>query len=230
MILTCPQCSTRYSVDTANFPASGRNVRCAKCGLRWLQKPLLFKAEPEMALAEQTIDPELADRSIAPQWIRHEGARRNTRSSGQATARSGMLAGWAGLALLLIAGGWALFSFRNDVASYWPQSASLYRVLGLRVNTTGIQFAAVTHRVETENGENVLVVTGELVNTSARDRIVPEIRIALTDSSQHELYHWPVLPDVPLLKPGQSAPFRARLTNPPGAMHNIEVTFSRSRE
>ena len=37
MILTCPQCSTRYQVDGAKFPSTGRNVRCAKCGHVWHQ-------------------------------------------------------------------------------------------------------------------------------------------------------------------------------------------------
>ncbi len=32
MILTCPQCETRYQVSGSKFPAAGRNVRCAKCG------------------------------------------------------------------------------------------------------------------------------------------------------------------------------------------------------
>ncbi|MDB5741378.1 MAG: hypothetical protein JWP16_2418, partial [Alphaproteobacteria bacterium] len=32
MILTCPNCDTRYSVDGTKFPPAGRTVRCAKCG------------------------------------------------------------------------------------------------------------------------------------------------------------------------------------------------------
>src|ERR1700748_2878602 len=37
MILTCPNCSTRYQADEAKFPPSGRQVRCAKCGHVWHQ-------------------------------------------------------------------------------------------------------------------------------------------------------------------------------------------------
>src|ERR1700744_5920812 len=37
MILTCPQCATKYTVDGTKFPAAGRSVRCAKCGHVWHQ-------------------------------------------------------------------------------------------------------------------------------------------------------------------------------------------------
>src|SRR5579862_9013106 len=46
MILTCPSCGTRYSVDGAKFPSQGRTVRCAKCGHSWHQAPET-ESEPE---------------------------------------------------------------------------------------------------------------------------------------------------------------------------------------
>ena len=39
MIITCPSCSSRYSVNAASFAPSGRKVRCAKCGHSWHQVP-----------------------------------------------------------------------------------------------------------------------------------------------------------------------------------------------
>src|ERR1043166_6631785 len=52
MILTCPSCDTRYSVDGSKFPAAGRTVRCAKCGHSWHQVGETPESEPAPAAPE----------------------------------------------------------------------------------------------------------------------------------------------------------------------------------
>ena len=46
MILTCPNCATRYQADEAKFPPEGRVVRCAKCGQTWHQPGPVPEAAP----------------------------------------------------------------------------------------------------------------------------------------------------------------------------------------
>jgi predicted Zn finger-like uncharacterized protein len=41
MILTCPQCETRFVVPSAAIPVDGRKVRCAKCENTWFQRPVI---------------------------------------------------------------------------------------------------------------------------------------------------------------------------------------------
>jgi predicted Zn finger-like uncharacterized protein len=39
MIISCPNCSTRFSISDTAIPADGRTVRCSKCGTKWHQDP-----------------------------------------------------------------------------------------------------------------------------------------------------------------------------------------------
>jgi predicted Zn finger-like uncharacterized protein len=39
VIISCPACATRFSLDAALLGPTGRNVRCAKCQHKWKQEP-----------------------------------------------------------------------------------------------------------------------------------------------------------------------------------------------
>ena len=47
MILTCPNCATRYTVADGAIPPAGRQVRCASCKNRWHQD-----ADPSLSGAD----------------------------------------------------------------------------------------------------------------------------------------------------------------------------------
>ena len=68
MILTCPSCDTRYSVDGSKFPAAGRTVRCAKCGHSWHQAGETPEPEiaPEIAPHEPDPEPRAAPAAADP--------------------------------------------------------------------------------------------------------------------------------------------------------------------
>ena len=144
--------------------------------------------------------------------------------------RVAVLAGWLGLVAVILLIGWSAVSYRQDVANVWPQSASLYSALGLKVNATGIAFSGVTYKIETEDNVPVLAVSGQLVNISPRELSVPQIRVALTDGDHHEVYHWTFVPSVLVMKPGQVVPFLTRLASPPRAAHHLELRFAKAGE
>ncbi len=68
MILTCPQCATRYQADAAKFPAAGRSVRCAKCGNVWHQIGPEPQPDPDAEIFVQEPEaPAAVDHRRAPE-------------------------------------------------------------------------------------------------------------------------------------------------------------------
>ena len=56
MIITCPECATRYQIDGTKFPDEGREVKCTSCSHKWFQRFEELKPA-EMPIAEQDIKP-----------------------------------------------------------------------------------------------------------------------------------------------------------------------------
>src|SRR5438105_8345665 len=99
MIITCPQCETRYTADAASFSASGRKVRCSKCGHLWHQAA----PEPEPVLAPEA--PAAGHAAKLRSATAPVGAQAGSTAGAQARVgrrswaeRLGLIAGWAGLA------------------------------------------------------------------------------------------------------------------------------------
>ncbi len=231
MILTCPQCATRYQTDVASFQPAGRKVRCAKCSHVWFQEA----PQPEPAEIELPAPPE------PPQWAPapvHQAYAPDVEEETQETIeeapakppmrldRLALVAGWLGLAALVLLIGWATVSYRQEIATLWPQSSSLYSALGMKVNARGIAFADVSRRYETENDQMVLAVSGTIINVSARELPVPPVRVILTGQDARELYHWSFTPDAATLQPGQRLHFLTRLSNPPDSARHLELRFA----
>jgi len=240
MILTCTSCGTRYSVDGSKFPAAGRTVRCAKCGNSWHQAPEAPAEEPAAeplpsvapagdVRAEQS-QPESFDsfqagpsptRAFAPQAAIAEPRA----PVGPILA---VIAGWAALIAVVLLIAVSAVLYRQHIVVLWPQSAGVYNSLGLKVNTSGIDFRSVDYRRESEDGQVVLAVTGQIVNSGSRQLPVPQtVRVTLSDASNHELYHWTFKPNATVLGPGQSVTFVTRLSSPPAAARHLEVRFAK---
>jgi hypothetical protein len=139
-------------------------------------------------------------------------------------------AGWVLLIGLVLVIGWATVSFRDNIATWLPQTSSFYAAAGLPVNPRGIDFADVAQQLQIEDGQQVLAVTGRIVNRGNHELNVPLVRVGLFDTDRHELYHWTFVPGVSALKPGASAKFRTRLSSPPAGTHDIEVRFAQEGE
>lgn len=211
MILTCPECSTRYHVDPASLGSGGRAVRCANCGSRWTARP-----PDDTPQVVEFVAPE------APKLHRRP-------AGGRAEARPGGgpngLVGWliAVLVVLLAAG--AVIA-RNEIVAAFPASAGVYQTLGLPVTMKlDLQFENVTSERISERGLSILVVQGEVVNRSDQVRDVPPVRIALLDDGGRQLQYELFDVEDARLAPAERTRFTARVVNPTEQARNFSITF-----
>lgn len=210
MILTCPECSTRYSVEPASLGTTGRTVRCAHCGTRWTARP------PDDA-------PQAVELAPAAPLLRRLGARSDRDRPGR-TAAVWLL---AALAALLLVGS---VIARDEIVASFPASAAIFQRIGLPVAVPlNLEFENVTSSRMSERGISILTVAGEIVNLGNEPRPVPQIRITLLDDGKRQLHHELVEADRAVLDAGDRAAFTARVVNPAEQARNFSVTFDLDR-
>jgi len=251
MIITCPQCDTRYQADAAKFPPGGRKVKCAKCGHAWHQDPP--PPEPVIEAEEQIVREPLTPPSPPPTEVDEPRPSafapsptfdtpvtthtpvvtadvRDPTGPSPLAGRLGVLVGWGLLVAIIVVAGWAAIHYRQAIATAWPQTASLYGAIGQPVNPRGIDFTDLSYRREKQDGQSVLAITGKLVNVSGREQPVPQIRAGLSDDNGRELYHWTFSAGITTMKPGRTVKFLTRISSPPPGAKHLEVRFVKDGE
>jgi predicted Zn finger-like uncharacterized protein len=204
MILTCPQCSTRYHVDAAALSAGGRTVRCASCGQRWSVKPP-------------------AD---APQVVEFGAAPRMPVTAPEPAARpSRSLIGWLVAVFVVLLAASAVIG-RHEIVAGFPASAPIYEMLSLPITAEpGLLFEGIKPTRLEEGGISVLVVEGTIVNPTGSDLPIPPIRITLLDSGGRELQEELFRVKDQHLAAGTKTSFSGRVVNPADRARNFSVTF-----
>ena len=236
MILTCPECSTRYQADESKFPPAGRNVRCAKCGCVWHQGVSEPEAEPEPVFVPPEPPPVIREAAPRPQAYMQTPSFEVATQERAAKSRSSwprrlfLGVGWIGLAAILVLVAWIASVYRQQIVDKWPQSVSLYSAVGVKASTSDLKFDNYEYHQDTEDGQPMLVITGTLANTGGRALSVPQIRATLTDKDKRELYHWTFMPSVISLRPGQTTRFVTRLSSPPAAAKHLDLRFAKAGE
>ncbi len=220
MILVCPTCHTRYQVeDEAVSRSSGRTVRCASCGHSWHYvaphtapppAPLLRMRERLQSAppAEPAAAPRPAITAPTPPRRRHSGL------------------GWVVLILLIGAVIVGAIVGRDQIVALWPPAAPFYELVGLKTQPlgAGLDIANIT---STRNADG-LIVEGDVSNKIGVPRMVPRLRVALRDGSQHELVFKVIEPPRERLQPGETSHFVVGFLPAPDGAVGVVVTFSAS--
>ena len=246
MILTCPSCDTRYSVDPASLIPDGRTVRCANCAHTWTERPpgdmpKTVEDEPGPPEPEPEPEPQLTpqlegDDGVGDDFevpsiedVTVEAALNLAAPVTRAPKKRigmGAVIGWSSIAAVLalvIGGGWF---FRDGVMEAWPPSSKLYELVGLSSGPIyALALLNVTPSQVVEGDMVVILITGAITNITDELQAVPRMRGALLNADAVEIFTWTFDPPAVELSAGEILDFNTRVPNPPEEARGVMVTF-----
>lgn len=150
---------------------------------------------------------------------------RNRRQQQQARSRGPMVMWGILIAVVAIVFGGGYFG-RGAIIDMWPPASMLYEMVGLAPGPGfGLELRIGAPKQELEGDTAVLVISGEVVNTSSRPRQVPMLKGSLLDAGKNEIHKWTFDVATEELAPGESGKFNTRVPNPPEGARGLAVTF-----
>jgi len=225
MILTCPECATRYFVADDSVGPAGRTVRCASCGSSWRVEPeaplvLTDDLEPGEAVPDESAAPPPVTGDALPRAFRE-------RITAQRQARRKLTAGavWAAAGLGVIALLTLAILGRNSIVRAWPPSASVFAAAGLPVNVVGLAIEEQKAALGYEDGRPAVLVTGALRNIAGRSVTAPPLRITLLDGEDQPVGVKVARITNAEIPAGETRSFAVRLQDPPESVADVEIRF-----
>lgn len=237
MIVSCPNCATRFEVPESALGPAGRKVRCSACAHLWRQHadgsveelPPADAAEPAGPVIDVEPSPPAEDlhaaREEPPPRRRRFGRAAEVEDEVAPRRRKRRAVALVLLVLVILGAGGAGMLLLRGEGSIMSRLSSL---LGSKSESpvAGLNFENVATARRQESGQWVLVVTGEVVNTTTESRNVPLLRGSLLGAENKELQHWTFNANADRLDGGQRTRFETTFRQPTSEATDIKVTFA----
>ncbi len=246
MIVTCPNCTTRFLVPDDAIGSTGRRVKCGSCGHIWLAVPDNDKPPPpEPGETPPPPPPEpppeppqnndLADTPPAGDQPKRPAitAERSNLPAVIEPRRPWVVWGWVLFVVILLALPVALYFARPFVVETFPQTAPIYQRIdqltsgdnpadpGPRLTIDALQ----SRSDQNEDGQPILIVSGVIRNPSEATIRVPPLRADIMDADGNPLQSWGFSVPHRRLAGGVEVTFEQAFINPPAGGVRLAVDF-----
>ena len=223
MILTCPECSTRYVVDPAAIGASGRTVRCSRCEHSWAEPPPEDLPPPESSRPPPPPPPLSADRRSRP---RPKGTNLPALPTQKTSKAPAIL--WTLVVLVFVGGIGAARYYSQFIMERVPQTEAVFAAIGFGPEApgAGLQLQVSKPVFTKRAGKTVVTIKGFVVNISDKARVVPEMILKVHDKNKNVILEKRFPPSSPKLLIKERISFSTELVDPPEAATGLDVTFN----
>jgi len=228
MIVSCPSCAKRYDMDQAR-PDRPMQITCTSCGHRWKELPAVQVVEVDYRPLPQVID-HAREPELDVQRLVEAAKAAKEKFAARKIARLKKLSGWASLGLLCLTPFVTAAFMPETVVSLAPVTIRAYDRLGMPVNLYGLDIRHIAQENNIIDGAHVLMIKGDISNSTDSVRKIPWLRFALLNDASTELYSWTLDTAARPLRPGETTSFVTRVAAPPELAKNLQIRFAHADE
>lgn len=220
MILTCPNCSSRFLLSAQALAPEGRRVKCSSCDEEWFELPdpdeLLDNIENEIEEIPESVKP-LPEGSYVPALqdeMGHE-AKPSTKAN---------IMGYVGAFMVFVLSLGVLVFVKEPVMKLWPPSAAFYETLGVSVNAPGEGLVFDRVKANLDQSGRILI-QGSVINITKDEQALPSIEASVRDEAGDVIESTVIHPPHKTMKGETTLPFQTMYGGDTSNADHVQLRF-----
>lgn len=232
MIIVCPTCEKKYTIEEETLPDKGRRVRCGDCSHIWWQEPTrVLTAKP---LQEDILEKESVFVQTESPLLRPEESLEKKRSGGFVAVMRTYYLDWLVIVFALVV---VLFVIYRENETIFDSLPSIKQI-GLPSSSqtvpmvsSGLMVQGIRYHTTYYNNTPHIIITGEIVNASTQALPVPTLTLTISGKNNGQevparSHLWLHDNQKQQLLPGERLPFQSMTTHPGWSIiDKIDVSY-----